>query len=260
MTGAIVADLLALTGPWRDALIAGAIVFLRIGAAMALLPAFGEMVVPMRVRLALALALTLVVTPIVQPDLQVLVTASDGLWRALATEVAAGLLFGIGLRLVLHALQVAGTIAAQSTSLAQFFGGVGTDPQPAMAQILVMAGFALAMAAGLHVHLIEALVGSYRMFPPGQLPSGSDVAAWGVDRVSQMFALAFSLSAPFVIAALIYNLGLGIINRAMPQLMVAFVGAPLLTLGGLVLLFLASPLLLSVWLGALQSRLGEFGS
>ncbi|MFC3118840.1 flagellar biosynthetic protein FliR [Jhaorihella thermophila] len=38
--------------------------------------------------------------------------------------------------------------------------------------------------------------------------------------------LPFSLSAPFVIASLLYNLTLGAINRAMPQLMVTLVGAP----------------------------------
>ena len=55
---------------------------------------------------------------------------------------------------------------------------------------------------------------------------------------------------PFVIAALIYNVALGVINRAMPQLMVAFVGAPALTLGGLLLLYLSAPVMLSVWIDA----------
>lgn len=52
--------------------------------------------------------------------------------------------------------------------------------------------------------------------------------------------------------SILYNLALGVINKAMPQLMVAFVGAPLITLGGLFLLFLVAPLMLSVWLSALD--------
>ena len=71
--------------------------------------------------------------------------------------------------------------------------------------------------------------------------------------MSRAFSLAFLLAAPFVIASVIYNLALGVINRAMPQLMVAFVGAPVITLGGIVLLFLASPLMLSVWNDALMT-------
>ncbi len=59
--------------------------------------------------------------------------------------------------------------------------------------------------------------------------------------MAQAFALGFSLAAPFVIAGFAYNLALGAINRAMPQLMVAFIGAPAITAGGLLILMLAAP-------------------
>ena len=39
----------------------------------------------------------------------------------------------------------------------------------------------------------------------------------------------------------------------MPQLMVAFVGAPVITAGGLFLLCLSAPIILRVWLAALDS-------
>ncbi|HBQ37312.1 MAG TPA: flagellar biosynthesis protein FliR, partial [Rhodobacteraceae bacterium] len=75
------------------------------------------------------------------------------------------------------------------------------------------------------------------------------------------FALAFTLAAPFLIASLIYNVALGVINRAMPQLMVAFVGAPAITAGALFLMFLVMPLILVVWSDSLahffQNPFGE---
>ncbi|MEL6207016.1 MAG: flagellar biosynthetic protein FliR, partial [Pseudomonadota bacterium] len=49
----------------EGAFLAGAIVFLRIGGAMALLPAFGELTLSVRVKLGLALALTVIVAPVV---------------------------------------------------------------------------------------------------------------------------------------------------------------------------------------------------
>jgi flagellar biosynthetic protein FliR len=114
---------------------------------------------------------------------------------------------------------------------------------------------------GLHVRLAEALIGSYAAFPPGTLPTPSIIAEWGLARVGHAFALAFTLAAPFVIASFIYNLALGVINKAMPQLMVAFVGAPAITAGGLILMFLCMPLMLSVWadglLGFLASPYGD---
>ena len=61
-------------------LITAAIVFLRMGAAMALLPAFGERVVPTRIRLVLALAFTAVVAPAVTAAVQPL--TEDEIGRA----------------------------------------------------------------------------------------------------------------------------------------------------------------------------------
>ena len=53
--------------------------------------------------------------------------------------------------------------------------------------------------------------------------------------------LAFTLAAPFVLVSVLYNLTLGVINRAMPQLMVVFVGAPVITGLGLAVLFADGP-------------------
>jgi flagellar biosynthetic protein FliR len=46
---------------------------------------------------------------------------------------------------------------------------------------------------------------------------------------------------------------LGLLNRAMPQLMVTFVGLPAITLGGLILLMLTAASLLTAW----AARMGE---
>lgn len=245
------ADLTTLAGLAQGWLAGGLLVFLRIGAAMAVLPAFGEQAVPQRIRLVLALAFTVVVAPAVEADLPPIGADLARLARLGIAEIAVGLLLGIGLRLFVLALQTAGAMAGQASSLSQIFGGsAGTDPQPAIAHLLTIAGLALAVMAGLHVRVAEAFVGSYAAFPAGIFPNPGMVAEWGTLRVAQAFALGFTLAAPFVVASLVYNVALGIINRAMPQLMVAFIGAPALTFGGLALMFLAVPALLAVWLEA----------
>lgn len=227
-----------------------ALVFFRVAPVMSLVPGFGEESVPVRVKLALALAFTAIVTPAATPYLDPLPLQSTQ-WLIL-TETVVGLVTGIGLRLLLMALQTAGSIAGQATSLSQILGTAGVTPLPAMGHILVVAGLALAMMLGLHVQVARLLVLTYDVFPVGALPAPPAVSQWGVAQVSAAFSLAFALSAPFVIVSLLYNLTLGIINRAMPQLMVVFVGAPVITAGGLFLLFLLAPVMLSHWAGALQ--------
>jgi flagellar biosynthesis protein FliR len=227
------------------------LVFLRIGAAMATLPAFGEQAVPQRVKLAITIAFTLVVAPTVED----VPNYAGGAFGAMGAEVIIGLAFGLALRLMVMALQIAGTIAANATSLSQLFGGAGPEPQPAVSNLLVMAGLALALAAGLHVHIASALIQSYIVFPAGILPSSQGVTDWGVEKVAAAFSLAFVLAAPFTIAAFLYNVALGVINRAMPTLMVSFIGAPALAAGGLALIALAVPLMLAVWITHFQNVL-----
>lgn len=228
--------------------------FVRISAAMALLPAFGEQVTPMRIKLGLAAAFSLIAAPAIWD------TVSDAMvgrvWTSLlATEVIAGLALGLLFRFFVIVLQIAGTVAAQSTSLSQIFGGgLGAEPQPAMSTLLVVAGICLATMAGLHIQVVEAIILSYDLFKPGNPISAIDLTNWGVEKIAQTFSLGVSLAGPFILASMLYNLALGAINRAMPQLMVAFVGAPAISLGGLVILFLTAPLMLSIWLRALYSN------
>lgn len=243
------AQLSQATGLASSLLWQGLLVFMRVGSALSLIPAFGERSVPQRIRLVIALAFSLVVFPAVSTE----TIAIEAAILPLLLEVVVGLLLGISLRLFILALQTAATIAAQATTLSQMFGDAGPEPQPAIGNLMVMAALALAVASGLHVRLAEFFILSYQFFPLAQLPQAADVTPWGVAEVSKGFALAFSLAAPFTIAALLYNITLGVINRAMPALMVSFIGAPALTFGGLVMMVLAVPLGLSLWLEAFQT-------
>ncbi len=249
-------DLLdTLSSDLADLAAGGLGVFIRVGAMMALVPAFGEQVIPVRVRLGITLAFTAITAPAIAPDMPPASFTPGPLMHLIATEALAGLVLGIGLRLLIMVLQIAGTIAAQATSLSQFFGGAGADPQPAMSQIMVMAGLALALIGGLHVKLAALVVHSYTLFPAGQFPDAANLGEWGVTHAARAFTLAFTLAMPFVILSLLYYVALGAINKAMPQLMVAFVGAPAITFAGLAVLLLTAPMILPLWHQTLEGFL-----
>ena len=60
------------------------------------------------------------------------------------------------------------------------------------------------------------------------------------------------LSAPFLVFGLLFNLGLGILSRLMPQMQVFFVGMPLSILGGLMLLLLVIGTMMTTFLGHVE--------
>lgn len=230
------------------------VVFFRIAAMIALMPLLGEQVIPLRLRLGAAVALTMVVFPALVDHIP---DPGDGfgLIAYLGTESVIGLALGLIVRLLFMTLQMAAAQMAQAASLSQMIGGIGPEPQPAIGQLMMFAGLALAAKAGLVAHIAGLAIRTYDLLPPGQLPAPSDMANWGLTHTAAAFTLSFSLSAPLVIGSVLYNIALGLINRAMPQLSVSFIGAPALTFGMLVLLALGLPALLAIWLGALDTFL-----
>ncbi|GAB4530233.1 MAG: flagellar biosynthetic protein FliR [Amphiplicatus sp.] len=238
---------LAALGAGPVAIAAG--VFARISALVFLLPGMGEHAIPVRVRLAGALAIALALTPMVLAAGPAAPGAPAALIATLAAEAFAGAVIGFAIRIAAFALEIAGHIAAQHLSLSQIFGGgLNAAPEPPIATLFLMAGVTLALAAGLHFKAVAALAASYEIMPFGVFPGADEAGAWAAGRAAYAFSAALALALPFVILGFIYNLAIGAANRAMPQLMVAFVGAPAITLAGLVLLALAAPGLLIVWL------------
>lgn len=223
-----------------------ALVFPRVAAVMAFLPALGERSVPGRVKLGLAMGLTLILTPMMAEQLTILDSEMD--WPGLIVmETCIGALLAMIIRLWVMALQTAGAIAAQASSLSQLFGAAVADPLPALGNVLLLAGLTLFVMSGLHLQVIAYLFHSYTLFPPGEMPSASLVADWGRDQVTRSFALAFMLAFPFVLVSIAYNLILGVVNRAMPQMMVALVGAPAISLVTLAMLALLTPVIVLRW-------------
>jgi flagellar biosynthetic protein FliR len=222
--------------------------FLRVGAMMLLVPGLGDRMIPARVRLVAAFALTAAVAPGAPPAVELGP-------QLIFAETITGLALGAILRFLAQALVMAGMMAAQLTSLAQLFGTV--EPSSAMGNVLNLAGLALLMAAGLPMMLVEMLIRSYDVLPLGGFPAGGDLARWAIARIGHGFALAVGLAAPFALVALVYNAAMGVLNRAMPQLMVALVGAPAITgLTGVVFL-LAAPLILAAWKAAMVATLAD---
>ncbi len=223
-------------------------VFVRVTATVLLLPGIGERAVPARVKLGASIAFSLIVAPMVVGDFQPVNSTPIEIGRIVLTEAMAGLLIGLSIRLLMFVIQIAGTIAGQSLSVAQMFGGVsGPEPEPIFATILTLAVIALALAAGLHVKVALALAASYQIAPFGLALAADDVGSWAAASGSAAITLAVGLALPFLILSFVYNVSLGAINRAMPQLMVAFVGAPAIVMMGLGLLILALPVILQVW-------------
>lgn len=205
------------------------LVFARLGAMIMVLPALGESSIPRRVRLALALSVTLAIYAIVKPGLPALPVAPIGLFLALVNEIIIGVFIGASARLIMSGLHVAGTVIAFQSGLAaaQNFDPTQGSQSAIVATFMILLGVVAVFAFDIHHLMLWAMRDSYTLFPAGVIVPAGDFAALAVAAVSKAFLLGIQIASPFLVYGLVFNIGLGILSRLMPQLHVFFVAMPL---------------------------------
>jgi flagellar biosynthetic protein FliR len=235
------------------------LVFARIGTMVMLLPGLGELSVPVRVRLTVALLLAAVLVPLHRSAYAVDLRSFGPVLALLGEEMFVGAVLGLTARLTISALQIAGSVIAQQMGL-----GFVTAVDPTMGQqsviignFLTILGITLLFATDLHHLVIGALDDSYSLFHPGEVPLLGDVAALTTRTVATAFRIGIQLSAPFVVFGLLFNLGLGVLSRLMPQMQVFFVGLPISILVGFLILLLVVGAMMSTFLGSVEGVLRE---
>src|ERR1700747_2699781 len=214
------------------------LVFARVGAMVMLLPALGEENIPMRIKISIALLLTLVLLPLHRAAYHIDMTSLSGLLVLMLHEIVIGVILGATARVTLSALQVAGSVIAQQMGL-----GFVTAVDPTQGQqgllvgnFLTLLGVTLIFATDSHHLVIAALNDSYKIFATGELMTSGDVASLATRAFATAFKIGLQLSAPFLVFGLVFNIGLGVLARLMPQMQVYFVGAPLSILAGFLIL------------------------
>ena len=233
------------------------LVFARVGTMLMLLPGLGELNVPVRIRLTVALALAAVLLPLHQNAYRIDLTSFASVIGMLGEEMFIGAVLGLSVRLIISSLQIAGTVIAQQVGL-----GFVTSIDPTLGQqgaivgnFLAILGVTLIFATDLHHLVIAAANDSYKLFAPGEIPLLGDVASLTTHSVAVAFRIGIQLSAPFLVFGLLFNLGLGVLSRLMPQMQVFFVGLPLTIMIGLLILVVSLGAIMTVFLGEVETVL-----
>lgn len=226
------------------------LVFIRLGAAMMMMPAIGENGVSTRARLLLAIALTAVVTPLIADTLPAQPAGPIDLGLLVIGEVVIGLFFGATTRMVMAALHVAGMIFAFQSSLAaaMMFDPNQSAQSSLFGNFLNLLAVVFIFATDLHHMLLRGLVGTYGVFPAGNMLPTADSADLFARVVSDAFRVGFQIAAPVLVTGFLLYLGAGLLNRLMPQMMVFFVLLPIQIMLAFAILMLSLPAIIYVFI------------
>ena len=235
------------------------LVFARVGAAVMLLPGIGELTIPARVRLAFALALSVIVLPVVGERLPGPPAQPAALVLLLGGEVLLGIAIGTMARILVSALQVAGTVIAYHSGMgtANLFDPSAGQQGAMIGAFLATLGVTLLFVTGLHQVLIAGVVDSYTSLPPGGgIPAG-DLADAATRIVGLSFKLGLEIAMPTVIIAFLLLVAMGLMARLMPQVHIFFVALPVQVGAGLFVFALTLSTAMLVFLDRFSDALGE---
>lgn len=201
--------------------------FVRGAALAATAPVIGDVGVPVRARLVFVIAVAVGVG-LNRPGV-----APSDLPMVVVLELATGIIIGTTAKFTLAKVAVAGQLMGMSLGLgfaSQYDAHAGESAGTLRTLLVTLAGLVFLGAGGL-----EAIVRSVAASPT----SVGDVALLGpqlIRAATSAFGHGLTLAGPIVLAALVANIGLAVMNRAAPAVNVFSISlSAVLILGGIVL-------------------------
>lgn len=234
----------ALAGITEAWIFAVALVFARVGTALVLLPGFGENQIPARSKVFLGLAISLGLMPALAAPAPP--AEAPLLALMIGKEMLVGVFIGVGARILMSALHVLGAQVAFTSGLSNALTPNQANPESgsALAALMTMGAVVCLFLTNAHHVMLTGIMRSYAMLPPGQVML-SDM----VEQIARLggaaLYIAVTVGAPFYVISLLINLGMGLANRVMPAMQVFFVMGPGLIMGGLLVLMIAVPVILT---------------
>jgi flagellar biosynthesis protein FliR len=96
------------------------------------------------------------------------------------------------------------------------------------------------------------------MMMPGTVPEVGDASTLIVTAFTTAFKAGIQISAPFLVFAIVFNLGLGVLSRLMPQMQIFFLAMPASILLGTLILIVAIGVMMNVYLQHFAAMLAQF--
>lgn len=211
----------------------------RILAVASTAPFLSNAALPRRIRLMLGLALTIAIAPILPPMPAVPPASGLGLW-ILAQQILIGIGMGLSMRIIFTAVEMASTIIAFQMGLgfATFYDPQSTAQTSVISNFMTLLTTLLFLTLNGHLIYFSVMAQSFIAIPisttPLEASSWHFLAALG----GKIFSTGLLLSLPVVVVLLITNLGMGVLNRASPQLNLFAIGFPITLALGFIGLYL----------------------
>jgi len=194
--------------------------FVRISAALVIMPVFGYTAIPVQAKAGIGFLLAIPLAPVAAISLPYTIYGPLPFFGAVAGEALIGFVIGAASLLMLIGSEFAGTLIG----LQMGFSIVNVmDPQQEqeisiIGRIEYLLALMVFLALDMHHLLLGALGESFVRIPLGVGFFGAEVPILFGRMTADVFIIAVKLAAPVLAILLMVEIALGFIARAMPQM------------------------------------------
>ena len=243
-------------------LIAFFMVMVRFATLFAVLPFFGDKLVPGPVRVLLALSISVLVFPVLRGsqgahlnDIAILGRSVGGIVSTTVSEVLLGLLLGFTAKLVFEGIAFGANLIG---NLMGYASATSFDPhQESQTEIIAQLQTTIAMLLfitmdGRHL-ILKASLNSFDLVGIGRLTVNIMMVERITAMTGQIFSFGLQLAAPMAMALFGVNLVFGLISKALPQMNILILSLSVSGLVGLIVMFIGVPGFYALNLGMLEN-------
>lgn len=238
------------------------LIFSRLGTCLMLVPGIGDVYVMPRVRLLLAVVISVLVTPLLAESMPRVPGSPLMLMVMLGAEITIGALFGTLVRMILSAMNTAGTVIANQSSLAiaSIFEATAGVQTAIVSNFFTIGAITLFFILNMHHIVLAATINSYEVFPAAQFINFFDASNLLARKLGDAFLLGVQFASPHIIISLVFYLAGGVMGRMMPSFQVFFVLMPPQVILALMLLIVIMAPIMTIYSGYMEENLLELTS
>lgn len=204
-----------------EAILLGALIFIRISAILFALPFFGDQPIPVQVRVLVAVALAFGLHAQI-PANWISQFPADAVEFGIfvVKEVAIGLFLGFVGRMTFDAIVMAASFVGYQMGFSTadlMMPGADSHMSSftALHRTIMMMIF---LSLNLHYIYIDGIVRTFQMIPAGGIMPQKEIGTFLIGLTSGLFRVSMQMAAPVLVALLFANTALGLIARTVPQL------------------------------------------
>lgn len=219
------------------------IVSIRVVAMLISSPVFSMKQIPAFIKVALSLIIGYMMSTTMNAANFVIPSSNIEFLIVCSKELLVGLIIGFIATLIFNAVRNSAQMIDFSIgfSMSAYYDPSTSSNSTVLERLFNWIALILFLTFNFHHVLIEAIIKSFEIIPPGAMTFSSDILNHLVSVFTNSFLISIQLAAPIIIVLFLTDFTLGLISRAVPQIHIFVLGMPIKVLVGLLAISIILP-------------------